>query len=178
MRIPAGFVPRRSKTRKRRRFVCQILSFAGIFLQSLAFVVGGRLPAAAPVAQRAGYFRVGGRPKVPLLFSCDLRCCSVRLKRPAWCWLACVGPESPSDRGHVIATIAAAVSMHPTLAKLDAMQIGAIELQNTRRAFRRLDTYLVLTRIVVGFHRSVDRSRYEAAVFCHRSYDEFAKNGS
>ena len=40
--------------------------------------------------------------------------------------------------------------MHPTLAKLDAMQIGAIELQNTRRAFRRLDTYLVLTRIVVA----------------------------
>ena len=37
-----------------------------IFLRSLAFVVGGRLPAAAPVAQRAGYFRVGGRPKVPL----------------------------------------------------------------------------------------------------------------
>ena len=70
--------------------------------------------------------------------------------RPPWCWLGCVGPESPSDRGHVIATIAAAVSMHPTLAKLDAMQIGAIELQNTRRAFRRLDTYLVLTRIVVA----------------------------
>ena len=26
MRLPAGFVPRRSKTRKRRRFVCQILT--------------------------------------------------------------------------------------------------------------------------------------------------------
>ena len=84
---------------------------------SAVFGVVRRRPQAggAPVAQRAGYFRVGGRPKVPLLFSCDLRCCSVRLKRPAWCWLACVGPESPSDRGHVIATIAAAVSMHPTL---------------------------------------------------------------
>ena len=79
-----------------------------------------------------------------------LTLCTAMVGRPPWCWLGCVGPESPSDRGHVIATIAAAVSMHPTLAKLDAMQIGAIELQNTRRAFRRLDTYLVLTRIVVA----------------------------
>ena len=121
---------------------------------------------------------VWAAPLDPLPHTVMLTLRAAMVGRPPWCWLGCVGPESPSDRGHVVATIAAAVSMHPTLAKLDAMQIGAIELQNTRRAFRRLDTYLVLTRIVVGFHRSVDRSRYEAAVFCHRSYDEFAKNGS
>ena len=45
---------------------CCSAPFAGIFLRSSAFGFGGRLPAAAPVAQRQGYFRVGGWPKVPL----------------------------------------------------------------------------------------------------------------
>ena len=59
---------------------------------------------------------VWAAPLDPLPHTVMLTLRAAMVGRPPWCWLGCVGPESPSDRGHpCYATIATAVSMHPTL---------------------------------------------------------------
>ena len=85
MRTPAGFVPRRSETRERRRFVTQILSFGGIFLAHFWGPFGGVCgPNLGPNVARIGNKTQPSPENRPARGTFRIAFSMVNLKRFSW----------------------------------------------------------------------------------------------